>query len=224
MKNYNLAVVGATGNVGREILNILDQRSFPIKNLHALASNKSEGTKLTYGDDKEITVEDLDKFNFKNTDIVLSSPGSIISKKFVPKATKAGSIVIDNTSLFRMDKDIPLVVPEVNPGDIKTFAKKNIIANPNCSTIQMAVALKPIDDIFSIKKVIVSTYQSTSGAGKLAMEELFHQTLDVYKNKPLKNNIFSKRIAFNLIPHIDDFIESGDTKEEMKMVNETQSH
>ena len=222
MKNYNLAVVGATGNVGREILNILDQRSFPIKNLHALASNKSEGTKLTYGDDKEITVEDLDKFNFKNTDIVLSSPGSIVSKKFVPKATKAGSIVIDNTSLFRMDKDIPLVVPEVNPGDIKTFTKKNIIANPNCSTIQMAVALKPIDDIFSIKKVIVSTYQSTSGAGKLAMEELFHQTLDVYKNKPLKNNIFSKRIAFNLIPHIDDFIESGDTKEEMKMVNETQ--
>ncbi len=222
MKNYNLAVVGATGNVGREILNILDQRSFPIKNLHALASNKSEGTKLTYGDDKEITVEDLDKFNFKNTDIVLSSPGSIVSKKFVPKATKSGSIVIDNTSLFRMDKDIPLVVPEVNPGDIKTYTKKNIIANPNCSTIQMAVALKPIDDIFSIKKVIVSTYQSTSGAGKLAMEELFHQTLDVYKNKPLKNNIFSKRIAFNLIPHIDDFIESGDTKEEMKMVNETQ--
>ena len=222
MKNYNLAVVGATGNVGREILNILDQRSFPIKNLHALASNKSEGTKLTYGDDKEITVEDLDKFNFKNTDIVLSSPGSIVSKKFVPKATRSGSIVIDNTSLFRMDKDIPLVVPEVNPGDIKTYTKKNIIANPNCSTIQMAVALKPIDDIFGIKKVIVSTYQSTSGAGKLAMEELFHQTLDVYKNKPLKNNIFSKRIAFNLIPHIDDFIESGDTKEEMKMVNETQ--
>ena len=222
MKNYNLAVVGATGNVGREILNILDQRSFPIKNLHALASNKSEGMKLTYGDDKEITVEDLDKFNFKNTDIVLSSPGSIVSKKFVPKATKAGSIVIDNTSLFRMDKDIPLVVPEVNPGDLETFTKKKIIANPNCSTIQMAVALKPIDDLFSIKKVIVSTYQSTSGAGKLAMEELFHQTLDVYKNKPLKTNIFPKRIAFNLIPHIDDFIESGDTKEEMKMVNETQ--
>ena len=222
MKNYNLAVVGATGNVGREILNILYQRSFPIKNLHALASNKSEGMKLTYGDDKEITVEDLDKFNFKNTDIVLSSPGSIVSKKFVPKATKAGSIVIDNTSLFRMDKDIPLVVPEVNPGDLETFTKKKIIANPNCSTIQMAVALKPIDDLFSIKKVIVSTYQSTSGAGKLAMEELFHQTLDVYKNKPLKTNIFTKRIAFNLIPHIDDFIESGDTKEEMKMVNETQ--
>ena len=153
MKNYNLAVVGATGNVGREILNILDQRSFPIKNLHALASNKSEGTKLTYGDDKEITVEDLDKFNFKNTDIVLSSPGSIVSKKFVPKATKAGSIVIDNTSLFRMDKDIPLVVPEVNPGDLETFTKKKIIANPNCSTIQMAVALKPIDDLFNIKKV-----------------------------------------------------------------------
>ena len=222
MKNYNLAVVGATGNVGREILNILDQRSFPIKNLHALASNKSEGTKLIYGDDREITVEDLDRFNFKNTDIVLSSPGSIVSKKFVPKAIKAGAIVIDNTSLYRMDKDIPLVVPEVNPGDLETFKKKKIIANPNCSTIQMAVALKPIDDLFGIKKVIVSTYQSTSGAGKLAMEELFHQTLDVYKNKPLQTNIFPKRIAFNLIPHIDDFIESGDTKEEMKMVNETQ--
>lgn len=222
MKNYNLAVVGATGNVGREILNILDQRSFPIKNLYALASKKSEGTKLTYGDDKEITVEDLDKFNFKSTDIVLSSPGSDVSKKFVPVATKAGSIVIDNTSLFRMNKDIPLVVPEVNPNDLKNFKKKKVIANPNCSTIQMVVALKPIDDLFSIKRVIVSTYQSTSGAGKLAMEELFHQTLDVYKNKPLKNNIFSKRIAFNIIPHIDDFLESGDTKEEMKMVNETQ--
>ena len=184
MKNYNLAVVGATGNVGREILNILDQRSFPIKKLYALASKKSEGTKLTYGDDKEIAVEDLDKFNFKNIDIVLSSPGSDVSKKFVPVATKAGSIVIDNTSLFRMNKDIPLVVPEVNPDDLKNFKKKKVIANPNCSTIQMVVALKPIDDLFSIKRVIVSTYQSTSGAGKLAMEELFHQTLDVYKNKP----------------------------------------
>ena len=176
MRNYNIAVVGATGNVGREILNILDQRSFPIKKLYALASNKSEGTKLTYGDDKEITVEDLDKFNFKDTDIVLSSPGSSISKKFVPTATKAGSIVIDNTSLFRMNKDIPLVVPEVNPDDLKNFKKKKVIANPNCSTIQMVVALKPIDDLFDIKRVVVSTYQSTSGAGKLAMEELFHQT------------------------------------------------
>ena len=222
MKNYNLAVVGATGNVGREILNILEQRSFPIKKIHALASKKSEGTKLSYGNDKEITVEDLDKFNFKSVDIVLSSPGSNVSKKFVPIATKAGSIVIDNTSHFRMNKDIPLIVPEVNPEDLKSFKKKKVIANPNCSTIQMVIALKPIDDLFNIKRVIVSTYQSTSGAGKLAMEELFHQTLDVYKNKPLKTNVFPKRIAFNLIPHIDDFLESGDTKEEMKMINETQ--
>ena len=222
MKNYNLAVVGATGNVGREILNILEQRSFPIKKIHALASKKSEGTKLSYGNDKEITVEDLDKFNFKSVDIVLSSSGSNVSKKFVPIATKAGSIVIDNTSHFRMNKDIPLIVPEVNPEDLKSFKKKKVIANPNCSTIQMVIALKPIDDLFNIKRVIVSTYQSTSGAGKLAMEELFHQTLDVYKNKPLKTNVFPKRIAFNLIPHIDDFLESGDTKEEMKMINETQ--
>ena len=222
MKNYNIAVVGATGNVGREILNILDQRSFPINNLNALASNKSEGTKLIYGSDKEVTVEALDKFDFKGTDIVLSSPGSDVSKKFVPSATKAGSVVIDNTSQFRMHKDIPLIVPEVNPDDLKSFKKKGVIANPNCSTIQMVIALKPIDDLFNIKKVIVSTYQSTSGAGKLAMEELFHQTLDVYKNKPLKPEIFTKRIAFNLIPHIDNFIENGDTKEEMKMIEETQ--
>ena len=222
MKNYNLAVVGATGNVGREILNILEQRSFPIKKIHAIASKKSEGIKLSYGDDKEITVEDIDNFNFKSVDIVLSSPGSNVSKKFVPIATKAGSIVIDNTSHFRMNKDIPLIVPEVNPEDLKSFKKKKVIANPNCSTIQMVIALKPIDDLFNIKRVIVSTYQSTSGAGKLAMEELFHQTLDVYKNKPLKTNVFPKRIAFNLIPHIDDFLESGDTKEEMKMINETQ--
>jgi len=222
MKNYNLAVVGATGNVGREILQILAQRNFPINKLHALASNKSEGTKLMYGDDKEITVEALERFDFKDIDIVLSSPGSQVSKKFVPVATKAGAIVVDNTSLFRMNKEIPLIVPEVNPDDLKFFKKKKIIANPNCSTIQMVIALKPIDDLFNIKKVTVSTYQSTSGAGKLAMEELFHQTLDVYKNKPLKTSVFSKRIAFNIIPHIDEFLESGDTKEEMKMVNETQ--
>jgi len=175
-----------------------------------------------YGDDKEITVEALERFDFKDIDIVLSSPGSQVSKKFVPVATKAGAIVVDNTSLFRMNKEIPLIVPEVNPDDLKFFKKKKIIANPNCSTIQMVIALKPIDDLFNIKKVTVSTYQSTSGAGKLAMEELFHQTLDVYKNKPLKTSVFSKRIAFNIIPHIDEFLESGDTKEEMKMVNETQ--
>ena len=222
MKNYNIAVVGATGNVGREILNILDSRNFPIDKLYAIASTKSEGTKLSYGNDKEIEVKSLDKFDFKEVDIVLSSPGSKISKQFVPKATKMGAIVIDNTSYYRMSKDVPLIVPEVNPGDLKSFKKKRIIANPNCSTIQMAVALKPIDDLFKIKKIIVSTYQSTSGAGKLAMEELFHQTLDVYKNKPLKTKMFTKRIAFNLIPHIDEFIENGDTKEENKMIEETQ--
>ncbi len=222
MRSYNIAVVGATGNVGREILNILDQRKFPVNNLYALASKKSEGTKLTYGNDKEITVKTLQKFDFNKIDIVLSSPGSDVSKKFIPNATKSGAVVIDNTSLFRMDKNVPLIVPEVNPEDIKLFKKKQIISNPNCSTIQMVVALKPIDDLFNIKKLIISTYQSTSGAGKSAMEELFHQTLDVYKNKPLKTEIFTKRIAFNLIPHIDKFLENGDTNEENKMIDETQ--
>ncbi len=222
MKTYNIAVVGATGNVGREILNILDSRNFPINNLYAVASSKSEGIKLTYGNDKEIDVQSLVNFKFKGIDIVLSSPGSKISEEFVPIATKSGAIVIDNTSCFRMTKDVPLIVPEVNPDDLNTFKKKKIVANPNCSTIQMVMALKPIDDLFNIKKIIVSTYQSTSGAGKLAMEELFHQTLDVYKNKPLNPKIFTKRIAFNLIPHIDKFMDNGETKEENKMIEETQ--
>lgn len=222
MKKYNVAIVGVTGNVGREILNILYQRKFPVKKIHALASEKSDGLKLTYGVDRELIVRSLENFDFKDIDIVLSSPGSEVSKKFVPIATKSGSIVIDNTSLFRMSKDVPLIVPEVNPEEIKNFKKKKIIANPNCSTIQMVVALKPIDDLFKIKKIIVSTYQSTSGAGKQAMEELFHQTLDVYKNKPLKTNVFTKRIAFNLIPHIDKFLDNGSTNEENKMVVETQ--
>jgi len=220
MKKFNIAVVGATGNVGREILNILDSRNFPIKELHAIASSKSEGKKISYGEDKEIEVKDLEKFDFSKIDLVLSSPGSKVSEIFVPKATKSGAIVIDNTSFFRMKNDVPLIVPEVNPEEINN-AKKKIISNPNCSTIQMVVALKPIHDLFTLKKVIVATYQSTSGAGKLAMDELFHQTLDVYKNKPLKNKIFTKKIAFNLIPHIDKFLENGETKEENKMVEET---
>ncbi len=220
MKKYKVAVVGATGNVGREILNILDSRKFPASNIYAVASPKSAGTKIVYGDDKEVEVESLEKFKFKDVDLVLSSPGSKISEKFVPKATKDGAIVIDNTSYFRMKKDVPLIVPEVNPEDVLNL-KKKIIANPNCSTIQMVVALKPIHDLFSIKKIIVSTYQSTSGAGKSAMDELFHQTLDVYKNKPLLAKNFTKRIAFNLIPHIDKFLDDGSTKEERKMIEET---
>ena len=222
MKKYNIAVVGATGNVGREILNILDFRKFPINKIFALASPKSEGTKINYGNDKEIVVSDLEKFNFSDTDIVLSSAGSSISKKFSNIAVKEGAIIIDNTSHFRMEKNVPLIVPEVNPEDLVNYTKKKIISNPNCSTIQMVMALKPIHDLFKIKKIFVSTYQSTSGAGKTAMDELFHQTLDVYKNKPLEANFFSKRIAFNLIPHIDDFLDNGDTKEENKMNEETQ--
>ena len=222
MKKYNIAVVGATGNVGREILNILDFRKFPTDKVFALASSKSEGIKISYGNDKEIIVSDLEKFSFKNIDIVLSSAGSNISKNLAQRAVKDGSIIIDNTSYFRMEKNIPLIVPEVNPEDLSQYKKKKTIANPNCSTIQMVVALKPLHDLFKIKKIIVSTYQSTSGAGKKAMDELFHQTLDVYKNKPLEPTFFSKRIAFNLIPHIDDFLKSGDTKEENKMIEETQ--
>ena len=222
MKKYNVVIIGATGNVGREILNILDQREFPIKNITALASPKSEGQIISYGNDKEINIKNLETYDFKDIDIVLSSAGSSISEKYAPKAAKAGAIVIDNTSFFRMKKDIPLIIPEVNPGDLIAFKKKRIIANPNCSTIQMAVAIKPINDLFKIKKIIVSTYQSTSGAGKIAMDELFYQTLDVYKNKPLTPSFFTKRISFNLIPHIDDFLENGETKEEMKMIEETQ--
>ncbi len=221
MKKHNVAVVGATGNVGREILNILEFRKFPINKIFALASAKSEGSKINYGENKEIVVQNLEKFDFKEIDIVLSSPGSQISKEFVPKIAKKGALVIDNTSYFRMKKDVPLVVPEVNPEDIY-LQKKNIISNPNCSTIQMVLALKPLHDLFKIKKIIVSTYQSTSGAGKAAMDELFHQTLDVYKNKPLEPKVFSKRIAFNIIPHIDTFLEGGHTKEENKMLEETQ--
>ncbi len=221
MRKYNIAVVGATGNVGREILNILDQRKFPVGKMYAIASSKSEGTKISYGNDKEIEVQSLEKFQFKGIDLVLSSPGSKVSEKFVPKATKEGAIVIDNTSHFRMKKDVPLIVPEVNPNEIKNI-KKKIVSNPNCSTIQMVVALKPIHDLFKIKKIIVSTYQSTSGAGKSAMDELFHQTLNVYKNRNLVAKKFTKKIAFNLIPHIDDFMPDGTTKEEKKMVEETQ--
>ena len=221
MKKFKIAVVGATGNVGREILNILEFRKFPISEIYAVASSKSAGTKISFGEGKELSVQSLEKFSFEGIDFVLSSPGSKISEKFVPGALKEGATVIDNTSYFRMKKNVPLIVPEVNPDDILNL-KKKIIANPNCSTIQMVMALKPINDLFNIKKIIVSTYQSTSGAGKAAMDELFHQTLDVYKNKPLVAKNFTKKIAFNLIPHIDKFLDDGSTKEESKMIEETQ--
>ena len=220
MKKYNIAIIGATGNVGREMLNILIERKFPINNIELLASEQSKGKILFFGK-KKLKVKSLNDFSFTSTDIVLSSPGSEISKKFVPIAASQGAVVIDNTSFFRMNRNVPLIVPEVNGENIANYKKKGIIANPNCSTIQMVMALKPIHDFFGIKRVVVSTYQSTSGAGKQAMDELFHQTLNVYKNKPLNKKIFTKRIAFNLIPHIDDFIENGQTKEEEKMVKET---
>mgnify|MGYP001220939332 CR=1 FL=1 len=225
MSKFNIAVVGATGNVGREILNIIDSRNFPVKNLSAVASAKSEGQKIVYGNDKEVEVQSLESFDFKNIDIVLSSPGSKISAKFVPIATKAGAFVIDNTSYFRMKKDVPLIIPEVNPEALDEFFeddnRSNIISNPNCSTIQMLVAIKPIYDASIINRIIVSTYQSVSGAGKEAMDELFEQTKDIYANKNIQKTKFSKQIAFNAIPHIGCFLENGNTEEEEKMINET---
>ena len=220
MKKYNVAVVGATGNVGREILNILDDRNFPINKIYAVASSRSEGLKIPYGNGKELEVQSLDTFKFKETELVLSSPGSKISAKFVPKATKDGAIVIDNTSHFRMKKGIPLIVPEVNPKDIFDL-KKKIVSNPNCSTIQMVVALKPLHDAFHVRRVVVATYQSVSGSGKSAMDELFEQTRNIYVNAEIKKEHFTKQIAFNAIPHIDAFLDDGSTKEEWKMAAET---
>lgn len=218
--SYKVAVVGATGNVGREMLNILSERKFPISDISAVASEKSTGRDISFGD-RDLKVQDLAKFDFRGVDIVLSSPGSKISAEFVPRATAAGAIVIDNTSHFRMDPDVPLVVPEVNPEAIADYKKKNIIANPNCSTIQMVVALKPLHDAATIKRVVVSTYQSVSGAGKDAMDELFNQTRNIFMNNIPEAKHFPKRIAFNLIPQIDDFMDDRATKEEWKMAVET---
>ena len=217
---FRVAVVGATGNVGREMLNILAEREFPISRLHAVASSRSIGTEVAFGDEHMVKVESLETFDFKGVDIVLSSPGSKVSAEFAPRAAKAGAIVIDNTSQWRMDKDVPLVVPEVNPAAIGQ-AKKGIIANPNCSTIQMVMALKPLHDIARIKRVVVATYQSVSGAGREAMDELFNQTRAVYVNDPITKERFTKPIAFNVIQHIDTFMDDGFTKEEWKMAAET---
>jgi len=218
---FRVAVVGATGNVGREILKTLSERAFPVDDVVALASSRSIGSQVSFGEDDVLDVQVLDDFNFRGTDIVLSSPGSKISAAFAPRAAKAGAVVIDNTSQFRMDPDVPLVVPEVNPQAIAQYEKRGIIANPNCSTIQMVVALKPLHDLARIKRVVVATYQSVSGAGRAAMDELFSQTRSIYVNDPIKPELLTKQIAFNVIPHIDVFVDGGDTKEEWKMAVET---
>jgi aspartate-semialdehyde dehydrogenase len=218
---YNVAVVGATGNVGREILTTLAERKFPVDKAFAVASSRSIGNRVSFGDDDVLDVEALDNFDFRGIDIVLSSPGSKVSAAFAPRAAKAGAIVIDNTSQFRMDPDVPLVVPEVNPQAIAQYTKRGIIANPNCSTIQMVVALKPLHDIARIKRVVVATYQSVSGAGRAVMDELFSQTRAVYVNDLSEPEHLTKRIAFNVIPHIDVFMDDGSTKEEWKMAVET---
>ncbi|MEQ8710004.1 MAG: aspartate-semialdehyde dehydrogenase [Rhodospirillales bacterium] len=218
---YKVAVAGATGNVGRELLQILAERNFPADEVVALASSRSVGREVSYGDKKILKVQDLEKFDFKGTDIGLFSPGAKVSAVHAPRAAKAGCVVIDNTSHFRMDPDVPLVVPEVNPQAIAGYGKKGIIANPNCSTIQMLVALKPLHDLAKIKRVVVATYQSVSGGGKECMDELFEQTRGIYVNDPMKKERFTKQIAFNVIPHIDVFMDDGATKEEWKMVVET---
>jgi aspartate-semialdehyde dehydrogenase len=218
---YKIAVVGATGNVGRELLQVMAEREFPADEVVALASSRSLGREMSYGENRVLKVQDLALFDFKGTDIVLSSPGAKVSAEYGPKAAKAGAVVIDNTSHFRMDPDVPLVVPEVNPEAIAGFTKKGIIANPNCSTIQMVVALKPLHDLAGLKRVVVATYQSVSGAGKEAMDELFNQTRAIFVNDPVQPGKFTKQIAFNVIPHIDDFMDSGETKEEWKLMVET---
>ena len=218
---YRVVVAGATGNVGREMLNILSERHFPVDEITVLASRKSLGTEVSFGE-TTLKTKDLDTFDFTGWDIALFAVGSEATKKYAPLAAKAGCVVIDNSSLYRYDPDVPLIVPEVNPDAIEGYAKKNIIANPNCSTAQMVVALKPLHDRATIKRVVVSTYQSVSGAGKEGADELWDQTKSIYNptdDKPPKK--FTKQIAFNVIPHIDVFMEDGSTKEEWKMVAET---
>ena len=218
---YRVAIVGATGNVGREMLNILAERQFPVDEIVALASRKSMGSEVSFGD-RTLKTKDLDTFDFDGWDMALFAVGSDATKQYAPKAAKAGCVVIDNSSLYRYDSDVPLIVPEVNPEAIHGYAKKNIIANPNCSTAQMVVALKPLHDRATIKRVVVSTYQSVSGAGKEGIDELWDQTKSIYN--PTDDKLpkkFTKQIAFNVIPHIDVFMDSGETKEEWKMVAET---
>ncbi|MBX3529493.1 MAG: aspartate-semialdehyde dehydrogenase [Rhizobiaceae bacterium] len=217
---FRIAVVGATGNVGREMLNILEERGFPADEVIPLASRRSLGTEVSYGD-RTLKVKALEGFDFSDVDICLMSAGGNVSKEWSPKIGKQGCVVIDNSSAWRYDQDVPLIVPEVNADAIDGFRKRNIIANPNCSTAQMLVALKPLHDAATIKRVVVATYQSVSGAGKEGMDELFTQTRAVFVADPVEAKKFTKRIAFNVIPHIDVFMEDGTTKEEWKMVAET---
>ncbi|MBL6862075.1 MAG: aspartate-semialdehyde dehydrogenase [Pelagibacterales bacterium] len=214
-----IGIVGATGNVGREMLSILAEKGFKSENIFPIASSRSEGMKVSFGE-SEIVVSSLEKFNPREIQIALFSAGGEISKEWAPKFANAGCIVIDNSSHFRMDPDVPLIVPEVNADALSGYKKKNIIANPNCSTAQLLVALKPLHDINTIKRVIVSTYQSVSGAGKEGMDELFNQSRKFFANDVLDNVKFTKRIAFNVIPHIDKFMDDGYTKEELKMQQE----
>ena len=222
---YRVAVVGATGAVGREMLQTLAERNFPADKIYALASSRSAGREVSYGEDEVLTIGALDKFDFADADIALFSAGGETAKTVAPKAGEAGCIVIDNSSAFRMDDDVPLIVPEVNADTVDSALRanngRNIIANPNCSTAQLVVALKPLHDAFTIRRVVVSTYQATSGAGKAGMDELFNQTRGIYVNDPVQPEHFTKQIAFNAIPHIDVFLDDGFTKEEWKMTAET---
>ena len=217
---YKIAIGGATGNVGREMLDILAERGFPAAEVVPLASRRSQGTEVSFGD-KTLKVQALENYDFSDTDICLMSAGGSVAKEWAPKVGAQGCVVIDNSSAWRYDAEVPLIVPEVNADAVAGFSKKNIIANPNCSTAQLVVALKPLHDAATIKRVVISTYQSVSGAGKEAMDELFNQTRAIFVNDPVENQKFTKRIAFNVIPHIDVFMEDGYTKEEWKVLAET---
>jgi aspartate-semialdehyde dehydrogenase len=219
---YRVVVAGATGNVGREMLNILAEREFPADEIAVLASSRSAGDVIDFGETgKTLTVKNIEHFDWAGWDIALFAIGSDATKKYAPIAAAAGCIVIDNSSLYRMDPDVPLIVPEVNPEAIDGYTARNIIANPNCSTAQMVVALKPLHDAARIKRVVVATYQSVSGAGKIGMDELFEQSRNIFVGDPAEPKKFTKQIAFNVIPHIDSFLDDGSTKEEWKMVVET---
>jgi len=217
---YKIAIIGATGNVGRELLNILDERGFPADEVVPIASRRSQGKEVSFGD-KTLKIQALDSYDFSSVDIALMSAGGDLSKEWAPKIAAQGCVVIDNSSAWRYDSEVPLIVPEVNADAIAGFRKKNIIANPNCSTAQLMVAIKPLHDHAKIKRMVVSTYQSVSGTGKDAMDELFNQTRAVFVADPIENNIYPKRIAFNVIPHCDVFMEDGYTKEEWKILAET---
>jgi aspartate-semialdehyde dehydrogenase len=219
-RTFHVAILGATGAVGREFVSILQERAFPVGKLTLLASARSEGKHVEWKGE-EVAVKAVKPEHFEGVDIALFSPGATVSREYGPIAAKAGAVVIDNSSAFRMESDIPLVVPEVNPGDIAQYKARGIIANPNCSTIQMVVVLKPLADAAGLERVVVSTYQSVSGKGQKGIEELKQQTADLLNAKAVKVSAFAHRIAFNVLPHIDDFLENGYTKEEMKMVNET---